>query len=364
LNLAGTTLLFSAAQSNGTLGLVVDRAVALVGARTWSALPVFFLLSAGLAAAGPGNVASTALLAPSAMAVAARLRIHPAAMIVAVGHGSIAGGMSSITPIGLTIFASFEKLGLSDSFAKVFAMNFGANVAVALAGGLIFRSRSDAERPEAGSEALALAHSADRPAPTTYSARHGLTMAAIGLLIGAAIGAPKLHVGLAATLGAVALFLTRTADEGVAVRSMPWNVILMVSGVATLVALCEKAGAVGLLSAAMGRVADGGTAAPAAALLTGVISIFSSTSGVVLPTFLPATGGLAAETGGGLLDVATGIVVGSNLVDVSPLSTIGALCISAALVGRTESKRLFNQTLIWGFLMAPIAAVFVFLVTR
>src|SRR5687767_1815781 len=81
LNLAGTTLLFSAAQSNGTLALVVDRAVSLVGPRNWSALPVFFLLSAGLAAAGPGNVASTALLAPSAMAVAARLRIHPAAMI-------------------------------------------------------------------------------------------------------------------------------------------------------------------------------------------------------------------------------------------------------------------------------------------
>jgi hypothetical protein len=83
-----------------------------------------------------------------------------------------------------------------------------------------------------------------------------------------------------------------------------------------------------------------------------------------LPTFLPATGGFASETGGDLLDVATAIVVGSNLVDVSPLSTIGALCISAAVVGRTDGKRLFNQTLIWGFAMAPIAALFVFLATR
>jgi Na+/H+ antiporter NhaD/arsenite permease-like protein len=373
LNLAGTTLLFSAAQSNGTLGLVVDRAVALVGARNWSALPIFFLLSAALAAAGPGNVASTALLAPSAMAVAARLRIHPAAMIVAVGHGSIAGGMSSITPIGLTILSSFEKLGLSDSFAKIFALNFAANVAAALAGWLIFHHRSaeksqgepTVDRPHANSnEPAAHLGSGERPASTVYTSRHGLTLAVIGLLIGAAVVVPNLHVGLAAILGAVVLFLSRKAEEAVAVKSMPWNVILMVSGMATLVALCEKAGAVGLLSAAMGRVADEGTAAPAAAFVTGVISIFSSTSGVVLPTFLPATGGFATETGGALVDVATGIVVGSNLVDVSPLSTIGALCISAAVVSRTDAKRLFNQTLIWGFAMAPIAALFVFAVTR
>jgi len=363
LNLAGTTLLFSAAQSNGTLGLVVDRAVSFVGPRNWSALPVFFLLSAGLAAAGPGNVASTALLAPSAMAVAARLRIPPAAMIVAVGHGSIAGGMSSITPIGLTILMSFEKLGLSAAFPTVFALNFAANVAAALAGCLIFRNRMSDERSE-GTEAPVAGVSTTEREAAFYSPRHGQTLAVIGLLIVAAIFVPNLHVGLAAMLGAVLLFLLRTAEEGAAIRAMPWNVILMVSGMATLVALCEKAGAVGLLSTAMGRVADARSAAPAAALLTGVISIFSSTSGVVLPTFLPATGGFAAETGGDLRNVATAIVVGSNLVDVSPLSTIGALCISAAVVSRTNGKRLFNQTLIWGFAMAPTASLFVFLVTR
>jgi di/tricarboxylate transporter len=201
-------------------------------------------------------------------------------------------------------------------------------------------------------------------APTAYRAHHGLTLAVVGLLIAAAIFVPNLHVGLAAMLGAVVLFVSRAADEQAAVRGMPWPVVLMVSGMATLVALCEKAGAVGLLSTAMGHVADARTAAPAAAFLTGVISIFSSTSGVVLPTFLPATGGFAVETGGELVDVATAIIVGSNLVDVSPLSTIGALCISAALVGPTEGKRLFNQTLIWGFAMAPTAALFAFLATR
>jgi hypothetical protein len=131
-----------------------------------------------------------------------------------------------------------------------------------------------------------------------------------------------------------------------------------------LVTLCEKAGADKLLSSGMKYVANSESVAAVAAFLTGVISIFSSTSSVVLPTFLPIADDFAGDTGGGVRQVAIGIVVGSNLVDVSPLSTIGALCISAAIVSRTDAKRLFNQTLIWGFAMAPMAALFVFVATR
>ena len=66
------------------------------------------------------------------------------------------------------------------------------------------------------------------------------------------------------------------------------------------------------------------------ALVTGLISIYSSTSGVVLPTFLPMVPSLVQQLGGGdPLAVALSINVGSSLVDVSPLSTLGALCIAA-----------------------------------
>ena len=64
--------------------------------------------------------------------------------------------------------------------------------------------------------------------------------------------------------------------------------------------------------------------------MTGSISTYSSTSGVVLPAFLPTVTSLVARVGGGdPLAVALSINVGSSLVDVSPLSTIGALCVAA-----------------------------------
>jgi hypothetical protein len=56
------------------------------------------------------------------------------------------------------------------------------------------------------------------------------------------------------------------------------------------------------------------------------------------------------------LAIASSINVGGHLVDVSPLSTIGALCVAAAPVTE-DPRRLFNQVLAWGLSMAVVGAV-------
>ena len=54
------------------------------------------------------------------------------------------------------------------------------------------------------------------------------------------------------------------------------------------------------------------------ALLTGLVSVYSSTSGVVLPAFLPMVPGLAAELpGASALAIASSMNIGGHLVDVS-----------------------------------------------
>ena len=90
------------------------------------------------------------------------------------------------------------------------------------------------------------------------------------------------------------------------------------------------------------------------AFVTGVISVYSSTSGVVLPAFLPTVPRLA-ERLGDAVPLASSIVIGGNLVDVSPLSTIGALCIACAAAGE-DRRVLFNKVLAWGLSMSLAAA--------
>jgi di/tricarboxylate transporter len=137
---------------------------------------------------------------------------------------------------------------------------------------------------------------------------------------------------------------------------MPWRVIVMVCGVTVLIALVERAQGIELLVSLVTKVATADTVAPLMAFLTGVVSVYSSTSGVVLPAFLPMVPGLAAGLpGASPISLATAMNVGGHLVDVSPLSTIGALCVAGAAAD--DSRALFNKLLAWGLSMAVVGAL-------
>ncbi len=54
--------------------------------------------------------------------------------------------------------------------------------------------------------------------------------------------------------------------------------------------------------------------------------------------------------------IASAVNVGGHLVDVSPLSTLGALCIANAAAS-VNRKVLFNKLLIWGLSMSVVGAL-------
>jgi hypothetical protein len=77
----------------------------------------------------------------------------------------------------------------------------------------------------------------------------------------------------------------------------------------------------------------------------------------VLPAFLPTVPGLVEQLGGGdPLALSLSINVGSALVDVSPLSTLGALCVAAVHDPRIGAV-LFRRLLAWGLSMALVGAL-------
>ena len=78
-------------------------------------------------------------------------------------------------------------------------------------------------------------------------------------------------------------------------------------------------------------------------LVTGVISAYSSSSGVVMPAFLPLVPGLLKQVpGADAVGMISSINVGAHLVDASPLSTLGALCIACA-AEHEDKQKLFRQ---------------------
>jgi di/tricarboxylate transporter len=349
LTLVGVTLLFSAAQANGTLERVTR--VTVRGCRgNAGMIPVaFFGLALVLASIGAGNIAAAALVGPMAMAVAAQARIPAFLMTIMVAHGAVAGALSPFAPTGIIAAELMDKMGLSGHGNRFYLANLLANVAVAFAGYGVFGGLALLRREAAAEE--------DSPGPSAaLEARHVLTLVVIAALIAVVI-LLGVQVGMGAFAGAALLILAGAAEEKSTVRAMPWTVILMVCGVTVLTALLEKTGGLDLFTTILTRFSTRRSVAGVIAFVTGLVSVYSSTSGVVLPAFLPSVPGLVQKLGGGdPVAIASSILVGGHLVDVSPLSTIGALCVAGASA-EEDRRGLFNRVLAWGLSMSVVGAV-------
>ncbi len=369
LTLAGVTLLFAQAQVNGTLDRVAHRAVRGAAGAPGVVPFIFFALTCVLASIGPGHIAACALMAPLAMAAAGRYRIPAFLMAIMVANGASAGSLSPIAPTGVVVDGITTQMGLGDVRWTIYLNNFLAHTTIAFAGYLALggwrilrRSRVEPAYVAAGgglpvdAPPLVMPSETDAPGDAPLEWRHWLTCAVIVALVVGVI-AFNLNVGLGAFTGAVILTLARAAEEKKAVAAMPWGVIMMVSGVTTLVTLLDRTGGMALFADFLGRLATPETSTAVAAFFSGVISLYSSTIGVVLPALLPTIPGLIEKMGGGdPLALVSSMIIGGHLVDVSPLSTLGALCLAAAPPG-TDSRRLFNQLLAWGVSMTVVAAV-------
>ena len=100
LKLVGVTLLFGMANINGTLERMAARAVRACRGNAGVIPIMFFFIALGLSSIGPGNIATTAIMAPMAMAVAARAAVPPFLMALMVGNGAQAGALSPFAPTG------------------------------------------------------------------------------------------------------------------------------------------------------------------------------------------------------------------------------------------------------------------------
>jgi Na+/H+ antiporter NhaD/arsenite permease-like protein len=350
LTLIGVTLFFSQARANGTLERVSAAAVRLARGRAGLVPIVFFALALVFASIGPGNIAAVALLAPVAMAAAGRAGIPAFLMALMVCSGANAGALSPFAPTGIIANGLMAKIGLDDAqwtnyFNALLAQSLVGFAGYLLFGGVRLLRAGGGMAAAPGAEAL--------PA---FTWQQKFTVAAIGALI-LSVLAFGLDVTIGAFAGAALLALARAADEKEALRAMPWSVVLMVCGVTVLIAVADRAGGMDLLTSLLSRLSTPQSVTGVIALVTGIISVYSSSSGVVLPAFLPTIPGLIDKLGGGdALAIASSINVGAHLVDVSPLSTLGALCIANAAID-VDRKRLFNQMLAWGLSMCVVGAL-------
>ena len=134
--------------------------------------------------------------------------------------------------------------------------------------------------------------------------------------------------------------LFKLGNEKKALNFIPWGTIILVCGTSMLVAVASSAGAIDYLSHWISGNMSPIVAKAIVAICAGIMSLFSSTLGVVGPTLIPFIPGISAATGVSATALISAIMVGGHFAGVSPFSTGGAM----TMAGETDETKK-NKTL-------------------
>jgi len=129
-----------------------------------------------------------------------------------------------------------------------------------------------------------------------------------------------------------------------------------------LISVISELGGVSLLTTFLANLMNKGTAIPILALLSGVMSMFSSAVGVVMPTLIPTAVELSDKLNHVISPavITITIAIGSHFVTISPFSTMGALAIASA-PEVVDRKKLFNQLFAYAFVSLAFIAIFLWI---
>lgn len=378
--LASVTFMFGMAQTNGTLQKLTDHALRLCGGNVALVPLMIFVLSNILATIGPGNIAACALMAPLTMAIANKIKMPMFLMTLILVGSTNGAALSPLAPTGIIgntiIGQNAEAMGIPVDYLSTLGWKIHLNSEIAqgfvtlmgflLMGGLKWLRESRGSDLDINTIA---------PKPEPFTKHQWITlMAMIALVVLVVVpGLPGIKgtlpkwitnittdVGTVAFILSIILMCTGSGDSQKAIKVMPWGVIMMVCGVMILIEVMDATGGLNFLVEVMTTVSGPVTITFWVTLVAAIISAYSSSSGVVMPTFLSMAPGLVELTGCDPVALCSSICVGAHLVDTSPLSGMGAMCLAAAAEYEDASK-LFRKLLIWGFSMSIVSAIICFL---
>ena len=392
--LVGATLLFAIVRINGTIDLLAYWAERLAGDRKVLVPVLMFLLTAALASAGAFTPAAIAIVAPVGLALGARFGISTLAMGLVIVQGANAGAFSAVNPFGALANKMLDGAGAGNDSFKLYAYCFIFNailavVAYVLVQAIMKRRAAKADARPAGAAGV-VNHDggADAPAgggvsvpsgsgtavltaPTQTSVATGVTrtgpvkVAATPMRILTLVGIASLlvlttvlglDVGVASLVIAAVLIVLDSGVQKPAVESMPWSAILLVTGIVTYVGMLEEMGALKELQEGIAGLGNSSLAALITSYVVAIVSAFASTTGT-LGVISPVVEPIAMDPALTPIGVVTAIAISSSVVDVSPMSTSGALLMASAQP--KDERMFFRALLLWAIAMIGVVPLLV-----
>lgn len=374
LIVGGITLLFAIAKANGSIDLIIASSLKLVRGKPWAIVFMMFFMSGMLMALG--SVMAAGMLAPIAMSIAAKERINPLLMGMAINHGALSCAFSPITIYGAFVNGLMNTAGYPTNPLVLFVVPFALNllffvVLFAIFGRDLF-GRSSAEsgpadgsagpsltRPDrtgGGVEILpAAALTADDVEPVQLDRIKVATFLGIAVLVLGSVFF-QIDVGVSAVTISAVLLLLAPKDNPKIVGNIAWPAVVLVCGMLTYMAVLTQNGTLDYLGEAASALGSPLLTALILCYAVGIISAFGSSIGT-LGIALPLAAPMLAMGELGALGFVVALAFSATVVDVSPFATNGSIVVAEAQVD--DKPRFQRQMLAYCgvvVLLAPVLA--------
>lgn len=331
ITLFGLTMLFGIITHNGCLEQVLRRLINLFGRFIWC-VPILLFASAWLVSALAGGFAGLAFIVGVTIPVIRSTGYDPIMLMIIGNAGAQAGRYTRISPDGNIVLNLLAQQGIEGNLTALTLNMTLAMGVIALLAYIYFKgykTRSTSEKLHLETQKL--------------TRKQWIALASLVVMV-FAIMVQGRDAGLVGVAISVALIALGVIDEKTAFNSVPWSTVIMVTGVGVLMKIVINSGGIAILTQLISSMTNAFSAPGASCLMAGVMSWFSSTLGVVVPTLTPTVGELTASIGGNLtaIGLLSTMLIGSSSACFSPASSVGGLILSS-IAGDSKLKVNFNN---------------------
>lgn len=365
--LVSVSFFYNFATLNGTLDKLALNILYKFGKQSKIIPFVDFAVAWIMSGMGAGPYSIIFLLCPILFVICNKINMSKLMIGLAVYCGAVSGGCFPTSSTGAVIKAIISDAGFADS-----SMSFIFLILIFQTLALLFFFSITYFFVFKGYQTNTQNIAIDKPEPYTDAQKKSITLIVVFillLLVPYLLAVPFANnpvikllvtyndVGFIALLMAVVSSLLKLADERKALASVPWNTVIMISGVGIIVSLAVEAGTINMMINAVSATENSQFVPFFMSGIASIMSLFSSTTGVVLPTLYPMVKGISDATGlaPGLLF--TVIATGSVFTGMSPISACGGLIMGC--VSDAEVKSMYKNL----FIIAGVGIVFCMLLS-
>lgn len=350
ITLLGITFLTGTAQNNGSIQKFASKSIKVVGDKTWLTPLAIWILGIVISGIGPGSIPTLGVMCAIAIPLAQATGYDPVMMAIIGEVGIFAGRFSPVTSDSAVIRGLAEVQGFTNYQSILFTYALITSAIIALLVFLYFgghkvkpsKSIIDGENEE----------------PYTESQKFTLIGFLITIILTVVL---KWNIGLAAFSVMSVLIILGYVDEKKAISSIPWGVLILVSGVGILMNLVIKFGGIDLISTSLGSIMTERTAPAIVGAISGIMSWFSSATGVVYPTMIPTVNGLVEQVGGNVSPdtLISMIAICAAYAGLSPASTGGGLILATIATDPDFTKELENKIFVKLFVVSALSLLII-----